>query len=866
MFSQEIMNLAHRFSPLVLAIALGGFPGLHAANFHPIAGIGTNMTDGNSGGNPLSNIIQGPGVGFDLNEPHAGPSATWYTDAPGGFPSDYVAVHAGPEYLWFDLGAEVALAEISYWGYSTGNANGVREFNLSFATDAEGGAAELGDESYGISITVNPSFEALIDTVPRQSFAFNPVIARYVRVEVTSTHITNGGNGPPAGGDRVGVGEFAFEETVISPDPNISVPSDVALDLTTSIDVFDIPISNAGNSELTISGVSFMGPNATAFSAPSFPSSLAVLSSDIIEVQFDPAGLLGPVSATLQIMSNDPDTPTAEIVFAGTVPPTEQDIIVPGTVDRGSLVSIEVFDLAVRNGGGSDLTINSASFSGPDAAAFSVLNSPATIPSLSTENFQIQIDPSGLDGPISATLQIASNDPDTPNADVEIIATALGDPGQFYPISAVEVSTSANDLWPISNVIQGPGVGFDANQPHDKILGGAGGNWVTAACGFPCDYIETTGKPVLIFDLGVDVSLCEISVWGYASSNSNGVSEFSLRFATEADGPGGFGTSVGFNPIYAGLGSGELPNLDDISRFSFLFEQGVNARYVEFTCEDNHFIAPGNGTGGEIPGGDRVGIGEVAFEITTCETPSLFFKVEADGDNLVLTWESKNGQLYNVRSETDPSNGDPGSWPIYDGHADIVATPTLNTLTIPRPADPFRLFVIESFPVPPIEIFADGFESGAVGWTFGSDGDPGTAWELGTPAAGVGPGAANSPINCFGTNLSSRYEINANAWLRSPVLDLSTATDATLVYSQFVDIEEGFDSGTVSVLDAANNLLAEIDTVDGLTGAWQEVRLALPAATLGQMIKIEFRLQSDDFVDVTTFAGFYIDDVQVTVR
>ncbi len=30
---------------------------------------------------------------------------------------------------------------------------------------------------------------------------------------------------------------------------------------------------------------------------------------------------------------------------------------------------------------------------------------------------------------------------------------------------------------------------------------------------------------------------------------------------------------------------------------------------------DNYFEAPGDGSGGEIPGGDRVGLGEVAFEI-----------------------------------------------------------------------------------------------------------------------------------------------------------------------------------------------------------------------------------------------------------
>ena len=65
---------------------------------------------------------------------------------------------------------------------------------------------------------------------------------------------------------------------------------------------------------------------------------------------------------------------------------------------------------------------------------------------------------------------------------------------------------------------------------------------------------------------------------------------------------------------------------------------------------------------------------------------------------------------------------------------------------------------------------------------------------IGNPCSRGGAGSRQQSTNSFGTNLNSRYEINANVWLRSPVLDLSTASDATLVYSQFVDIEEGFDS------------------------------------------------------------------------
>lgn len=199
---------------LLLASALGA----HAATFYAITEVATNMVDGNAGANPVSNIIQGPGVGFDAAEPHDGPSGVWYTDAPGGFPSDYIAVHDGPEYIWLDLGSDNLLGEISYWGYSTGNANGMREFNVSFATDAEGGAGGLGDESYGTSITDNPAFAAIQDNVPRQSFTFSPVTARYVRVEATSTFFDQPDAG--AGGDRLGIGEIAF---AVIPEPSTGI-------------------------------------------------------------------------------------------------------------------------------------------------------------------------------------------------------------------------------------------------------------------------------------------------------------------------------------------------------------------------------------------------------------------------------------------------------------------------------------------------------------------------------------------------------------------------------------------------------------------------------------------------------------------
>lgn len=181
---------------------------------------------------------------------------------------------------------------------------------------------------------------------------------------------------------------------------------------------------------------------------------------------------------------------------------------------------------------------------------------------------------------------------------------------KFHRIDSITSSTAADDLYPASNLIQGPDVGFSSEEPFRKLLGGEEGNWVTAAPGgFPADYIDVAGAPVLILDLGADVSLAEISVWGYASTNANGVSEFSLRFASDAEGIEGFGQSLTYNPAF------NPTNVDHDARQSFLFEETVVARYVEFTAADNFFMEPGDGSNGETPGGDRIGLGEIAFEI-----------------------------------------------------------------------------------------------------------------------------------------------------------------------------------------------------------------------------------------------------------
>ncbi|MDG2124208.1 MAG: choice-of-anchor J domain-containing protein, partial [Verrucomicrobiales bacterium] len=246
--------------------------------------------------------------------------------------------------------------------------------------------------------------------------------------------------------------------------------------------------------------------------------------------------------------------------------------------------------------------------------------------------------------------------------------------------------------------------------------------------------------------------------------------------------------------------------------------------------------------------------------------------IAQNGAGLDLAWESQAGMLYNLMSSDDLS-----TWTIVEGN--IPATPDINTKTI-SPADPARFYRIEEFPPPPVTILTESFDSAPnlpEGWTTGANpNDTGsTQWQLGNPAGGPGPAAANSGINCVGTNIDAKYGITSSTWLRSPAtIDLTTATSAKLVFQQWVDMDDfDFgDIGTVRVLDAADlpgtvTELAVLRTnIQGLNPAgWTQFSKTLPPAALGKSIVLEFLFSSDN-VNVGDASGWYIDDVTVTAQ
>lgn len=157
-----------------------------------------------------------------------------------------------------------------------------------------------------------------------------------------------------------------------------------------------------------------------------------------------------------------------------------------------------------------------------------------------------------------------------------------------------------------------------------------------------------------------------------------------------------------------------------------------------------------------------------------------------------------------------------------------------------------------------VGVFAEDFDAVSppalpANWTIGANApaDAGTTtWELGAPSL-VGPSAADSPPNCFGTNIDDFYGANTDIWLRTPSIDLTGSNVATLSFMEFKDIEDsGIDQdyGSIRILSAQTlSELAILEAaVEGSSSTgWESYAISLPPAAFAEPILIEFRLHSD---------------------
>jgi len=255
-----------------------------------------------------------------------------------------------------------------------------------------------------------------------------------------------------------------------------------------------------------------------------------------------------------------------------------------------------------------------------------------------------------------------------------------------------------------------------------------------------------------------------------------------------------------------------------------------------------------------------------------------------------LVWKSQGGMLYNVRSSTDLS-APISTWTLVEG--DVEATPPSNTKNV-DPTETSLFYAVEEYPAPPVTVFEEYFDTTTgpglpTGWSTGRNDPPddgtisATDWEVGTPA-NVGPVPPSTPLpsgtQCVATDIGSDYYQGGgigvpttDIWLRTPAINLGSATAGTLSFQQWTEIEQeigDLDYGSIRILDGSDTLLETLEnrTIDGATSGWEEYSAALPAAVFNAtgdtIIKVEFRFEADDYPSASTFAGWYIDDVVVT--
>ncbi|YCM43051.1 lamin tail domain-containing protein [Verrucomicrobiaceae bacterium 227] len=399
---------------------------LHAADFHPIASISSSTPNDLYN---VENLISGPGQGFTATEPHTrlggGSDATWVTAAPHGSGDYYLNGIADPVLL-IDLGANRSLSEISTWGYADTNTNGARNFSLRFATEADG------PSNFGTSITYNPSFIAGFSESNRDSHPFSQTVnARYLEMTITDNwrNLQQGF----AGGDRVGLGEIAFENTVPPLDPLIEINDTLTFDATENL--IGISFSNLGATQsLTTGNGTLTGPHAALFSLIDLPSNLSPGSSEIIQLGFNPGSHVGQVDATLTFTSNDTSQPTLAVSLSAFVHDPRlvtSSIYNLGTFPAGSGIQSQSFQIQ-NKGGVNPLNLSSLNLTGAQAAHFAITSRPDSIAPLTTETITIQLDPMGSDQFFSAQLEIISNDPVSPSTIVNLqalVGDAVGNTG-----------------------------------------------------------------------------------------------------------------------------------------------------------------------------------------------------------------------------------------------------------------------------------------------------------------------------------------------------------------------------------------------------------------------------------------------------
>ncbi|WP_163830686.1 glucosamine inositolphosphorylceramide transferase family protein [Spartinivicinus ruber] len=149
-------------------------------------------------GTVLTNLIEGPGVGFHPTAPYERISSQSWSTKTVGYSNSYFQVKPKPIVIDFKLKNLSDINAISLWQNKYAKGNSVRSFRLSFSTT--GNSAGLGKSRY--FFTKKTSVDKPV------TLTFTKTKANFIRMEIQDNL-----HRLPYGGDRVGLQEIAFHLT-----------------------------------------------------------------------------------------------------------------------------------------------------------------------------------------------------------------------------------------------------------------------------------------------------------------------------------------------------------------------------------------------------------------------------------------------------------------------------------------------------------------------------------------------------------------------------------------------------------------------------------------------------------------------------
>lgn len=197
-------------------------------------------------------------------------------------------------------------------------------------------------------------------------------------------------------------------------------------------------IANRGTTNLTGLNVTIDGADAASFSVTTNPvAPVAAGAGTTFTLTFAPT-TNGTKTAAIHIASNDDDEASFDLNVTGVGSPPESDIeirqpdatvLVDGTSTKafGSVQVGATKDLVftLNNTGTEELSGVAVSLDGTDASEFSVTATPtATVAAAGSTTFTVRFSPSAK-GAKSATLHVASNDPDESPFDIALTGSGF---------------------------------------------------------------------------------------------------------------------------------------------------------------------------------------------------------------------------------------------------------------------------------------------------------------------------------------------------------------------------------------------------------------------------------------------------------